>query len=87
MKRQWKRIFLPAKYKAGKIYLEKGSEYFDLDKGLKYMQELADAGNDMAQYTVGRVYSDEAYGIYDLDRAVENFTKPGKKIISLHCIS
>ena len=50
-----KNEFDPAKYKAGKIYLDKESGHYDLAKGMDYMKELADKENDMAQYTLGRI--------------------------------
>lgn len=38
------------------------------------MQELADDGNDMAQYALGQLYEDRELEVFDLDKAVENYT-------------
>lgn len=70
-----KNEFDPAKYKAGKIYLDKESGHYDLAKGMDYMKELADKENDMAQYTLGRILLDPESGAYDAKEGMEYLTR------------
>lgn len=63
-----------AQYQLGRIYTDKTTEYFDLQKGIDLLEKSAGQGNAFAQYRLGKIYSGEEYGVKDIYRALIHFT-------------
>lgn len=65
-------------YSLGKIYMNKTQEYYNPEKGIKYLEQAAEQGNVFAQYRIGREYylgtnieKDIPKAVYWLEKAVE----------------
>lgn len=63
-----------AQYQLGRIYTDKTTEYYDLQKGIDLLEKSSEQGNAFAQYRLGKIYSDEEYGVKDIYQALINFT-------------
>ena len=64
-----------ARYQLGKIYTDKESKYFNVEKGLKLLESAAEQGNSFAIHQLGKIYCDGEIADKDMNRAIEYFTK------------
>jgi TPR repeat protein len=62
-------------YILGKIYLDKDSSFYDINKGINSMEKAADENNSWAMYTLGKIFSDKDLNIYNIEKAIQWFKK------------